>query len=113
MIIQAWINNKKARAFPKALGEQWHLKMKHWQIALLLWEKKKEKGSSIFVSNHTREGRLLPGALTTSQQDSEIFVKSHNLHNNYTRWSKYQFQITSYFLSSPQIQCFMRVLKLF
>lgn len=88
VIIQAWINNKKAGAFPKALGEQWHLKMKHWQIARLLWEKE-EGGGSIFVSNHTGEGRLLPGTLTTSQQDSEIFVKSHNLHNNYTHLSKY------------------------
>lgn len=75
--------------------------------------KKKERGGSIFVSNHTREGSLLPGALTTSQQDSEIFVKSHNLHNNYTRWSKYRFQIASYFLSSPQIKCFVHGPKLF
>lgn len=74
--------------------------------------KKKERGGSIFVSNHTREGSLLPGALTTSQQDSEIFVKSHNLHN-YTRWSKYRFQIASYFLSSPQIKCFVHGPKLF
>jgi hypothetical protein len=48
--------------------------MKHWQIAHLLWEKQ-EGRSSIFVSNHTGEGRLLPGALTTSQQDSEIFCQ--------------------------------------
>lgn len=58
IIIQAWINSEKAGAFPKALGEQWHLKRKCWQIARILWEA--EEGSvGIFVSNHTREGRLL------------------------------------------------------
>lgn len=96
-----WINNRKNRACPKPLGEQWLLKRKRWQIACLLWEKQ-EGGCGIFVSNHPAEGRLLPGALTTSQQESEIFVKSYNLHNNYTHWRKHWSQIAWLLFLSPK-----------
>lgn len=57
----------KSKLFAQALGEQWHLKMKHWQTAQLLREKTKE-AQHPFVSNQTTERMLLPNTLRTSQQ---------------------------------------------